>query len=174
MACSIDHLQKVASEGFPLTDEHYDRQVGKAAHRRAPPPRKQDHYHHQKQQLVPNQYVYHGPQTVTVIQQPDTDNYHQVQTTKNYERWYVCQKVASEGFPLTDEHYDRQAGKAAHRRAPPPTKQDHYHHQKQQLVPNQYVYHGPQTITVVQQPDTGNYHQVQTTKNYERWYVCQV
>ncbi|XWS14118.1 hypothetical protein CRYUN_Cryun36dG0095800 [Craigia yunnanensis] len=84
MACSIDHLKKVASEGFPLIDEFFGRQAGKA-HRRALPPRNQDHYHHQKQ-LVPNQYVYHGPQAVTVLQQPDIGSYHQIQTTKNYER----------------------------------------------------------------------------------------
>ena len=103
MACSIDHLKKVASEGFPLIDEFYGRQTGKA-HRRAPPPRNQDHYYHQKQ-LVPNQYVYHGPQAVTVVQQPDTGSYHQIQTTKNYERWYVCQEsqvpIAARGAAIS-------------------------------------------------------------------------
>ncbi|XWS53579.1 hypothetical protein CRYUN_Cryun10bG0013500 [Craigia yunnanensis] len=92
MACSIDRLKKVALEGFPLIDELHGRQAGKAAHRYtppSPPQRNQDHYHHQK--LVPNQYVYHGPQAVTFVQQPDTGSYHQIQTTKNYERWYVCQ-----------------------------------------------------------------------------------
>ncbi|XVF62545.1 hypothetical protein PTKIN_Ptkin09bG0016600 [Pterospermum kingtungense] len=85
MACSIDHLKKVASEGL------YSWQAGKA-HRRAPPPVNHDHYHHHHQkQQVPNQYVYHGPQTVTVVQQPDTGSYHQIPSAKNYERWYACQ-----------------------------------------------------------------------------------
>ncbi|XVF38761.1 hypothetical protein REPUB_Repub20aG0129800 [Reevesia pubescens] len=91
MACSIDHLKKVALEGFTLIDDMHGRQAAGEAHRRAPPPpRNQDHYHHQKQ-LIPNQYVYHGPQAVTIVQQSDTDSYHQIQTTKNHERWYVCQ-----------------------------------------------------------------------------------
>ncbi|XVE65584.1 hypothetical protein DITRI_Ditri08aG0011700 [Diplodiscus trichospermus] len=90
MACSIDHLKKVAREVFPLIEELHGRQAGKVAHTYAPPPPPpHDHYYHQK--LVPNQYVYHGPQPVTVVQQPDTGSYHQIQTTKNSERWYVCQ-----------------------------------------------------------------------------------
>ncbi|KAK8671161.1 hypothetical protein V6N13_037766 [Hibiscus sabdariffa] len=89
MACSIDHLNKVASEGFPLTDERCSRKLTEKAHRRAPNPRNLDHYHHQK--LVPNQYVYHGPQAVTVVQQTVTGSYQQIQTTQNNERWYVCQ-----------------------------------------------------------------------------------
>lgn len=87
MACSVvDHLKKVALEGFPLTDKLYGWQAGKA-----------EYYHHhqkQKQQMpAPNQYVYHGPQTLTVVQQPgSTGSYHQIPTTKNYERsWHVCQ-----------------------------------------------------------------------------------
>ncbi|XVF62547.1 hypothetical protein PTKIN_Ptkin09bG0016800 [Pterospermum kingtungense] len=90
MACSIDHLKKVASEGFPLTDKLYGWQAGKA-HRRAPPPVNHDHYHHHQKQQVPNQYVYHGPQTVTVVLDPDTGSSHKIPSTKNYERWYVCQ-----------------------------------------------------------------------------------
>ena len=104
MACSIDNHKKVASEGFPLIDELYGLKAGKA-HRRAPP-RNQDDYYHQKQ-LVPNQYVYHGPQAVTVVQQPDTGSYHQIQPTKNYERWYVCQEsqvpVAARGAAISSK-----------------------------------------------------------------------
>ncbi|XVF66185.1 hypothetical protein PTKIN_Ptkin10aG0015000 [Pterospermum kingtungense] len=103
MACSIDHLNKVALEGFPLIDEFYGRQgTGKAAHRYAnapssPPQRNQDQYHHQNRQLVPNQYVYHGPQAVTYVQQPETASYHQIQTNKSYERWYVCEVSQAPG-----------------------------------------------------------------------------
>ncbi|GMI70289.1 hypothetical protein HRI_000698200 [Hibiscus trionum] len=89
MACSIDHLKKVASEGFPLIDELYGRKLAEKAHRRAPIPRSLDYYQHQKP--VSNQYVYHGPQAVTVVQQPVTGSYQQIQATQNHERWYVCQ-----------------------------------------------------------------------------------
>ncbi|KAL4292091.1 hypothetical protein GQ457_14G016170 [Hibiscus cannabinus] len=89
MACSIDHLRKVASEGFPLIDELYGRKLPEKAHRRAPIPRNLDHHHHQK--LVPTQYVYHGPQAVTVVQQLVTGSYQQIQSTQTHERWYVCQ-----------------------------------------------------------------------------------
>ncbi|PPD83541.1 hypothetical protein GOBAR_DD19514 [Gossypium barbadense] len=69
MACSIDHLRKVASAGCPLIDELCGRQLAETTHRRAPDlPRNQDNYHHPKH--TANQYVYHGPQAVTVIQQP--------------------------------------------------------------------------------------------------------
>ncbi|MBA0629163.1 hypothetical protein Godav_023759 [Gossypium davidsonii] len=69
MACSIDHLRKVASAGCPLIDEPCGRQLAETTHRRAPDlPRNQDNYHHPKH--TANQYVYHGPQAVTVIQQP--------------------------------------------------------------------------------------------------------
>ncbi|GMI95839.1 hypothetical protein HRI_003253200 [Hibiscus trionum] len=78
MACSIAHLIEVVSvpEGFPSTR---GRQTGDAAAHRCAP-----------KQLDSNHYVYHGPQAVTVVQQPDTGNYHQIQTTNNYARWYVC------------------------------------------------------------------------------------
>ncbi|KAK8487544.1 hypothetical protein V6N13_091373 [Hibiscus sabdariffa] len=75
MSCSIDHLNKVVSEGFSLTDELYSQKLTEKAHRRAPI----------------SKYVYHGPQAVTVVQQPVTGSYHQIQTTQNNERWYVCQ-----------------------------------------------------------------------------------
>ncbi|XVE82184.1 hypothetical protein DITRI_Ditri15bG0126900 [Diplodiscus trichospermus] len=93
MACSVYHVKKVAPEGFPSIDGFYGRQAAGKAHRRAPPPpppRNQDHYHHHNQ-LLPNQYVYHGPQAVTVVQQPETGSYHQIETAKNHENWYVCQ-----------------------------------------------------------------------------------
>ncbi|KAG4126703.1 hypothetical protein ERO13_D10G172600v2 [Gossypium hirsutum] len=90
MACSIDHLRKVASAGCPLIDELCGRQLAETTHRRGPDlPRNQDNYHHPKH--TANQYVYHGPKAVTVIQQPGTGLYHQIQTTQNHERWYVCQ-----------------------------------------------------------------------------------
>lgn len=78
MACSIQHLEKVALDGFTLIDEHYGRQARKVARRDAPPPQR-------------NQYVYHGPQAVTIVQHSNTGNYHQIQTNKSYETWYVCQ-----------------------------------------------------------------------------------
>ncbi|OMO53619.1 hypothetical protein CCACVL1_28508 [Corchorus capsularis] len=78
MACSIDHLRKVASEGFPLIDE-FRRRPARKAYNRPSPPRDQ------------NQYVYHGPQAITVVQEPETGSYHQIQTPNNSERWYVCQ-----------------------------------------------------------------------------------
>ncbi|KAH1046357.1 hypothetical protein J1N35_037141 [Gossypium stocksii] len=69
MACSIDHLRKAASAGCPLIDELCGRQLAETTHRRAPDlPRNQDNYHHPKH--TANQYIYHGPQAVTVIQQP--------------------------------------------------------------------------------------------------------
>ncbi|KAL4298160.1 hypothetical protein GQ457_12G005840 [Hibiscus cannabinus] len=73
MACSIAHLIKVVStsEGRQVEDA--------VTHRCAP------------KQLVSSHYIYHGPQAVTVVQQPETGNYHQIQTTNNYARWYVCQ-----------------------------------------------------------------------------------
>ncbi|TYG55503.1 hypothetical protein ES288_D09G278500v1 [Gossypium darwinii] len=69
MACSIGHLIKVASESK-------GRQVGDATVYRW---------------AVPSQYIYHGPQVVTLVQQPDTGVYHQIPITTNYARWYVCQ-----------------------------------------------------------------------------------
>ncbi|OMO98565.1 hypothetical protein COLO4_13817 [Corchorus olitorius] len=89
MACSIDHLRKVASEGFPLIDEFRGGHQAGKAYSRPSPPRNHDHYHHLKP--VPNQYVYHGPQAITVVQEPETGSYHQIQTPNNSERWYVCQ-----------------------------------------------------------------------------------
>ncbi|KAK5794488.1 hypothetical protein PVK06_035719 [Gossypium arboreum] len=90
MACSIDHLKKVPTQGFPLMDELYGRQLAEKTHRQAPLPRNQDHYHHH-QKLVPHHYVYHGPQAVTVVQQPVTGSYHQIQNNQTHEKWYVCQ-----------------------------------------------------------------------------------
>ncbi|KAH1046359.1 hypothetical protein J1N35_037143 [Gossypium stocksii] len=85
MACSVDHLKKVPTQGFPLMDELYGRQVAEKTHQQAPLRRNQDHYHHH-QKLVPHHYVYHGPQAVTVVQQPVTGSYHQIQNNQNHEK----------------------------------------------------------------------------------------
>ncbi|MBA0637957.1 hypothetical protein Godav_022129 [Gossypium davidsonii] len=90
MAGSIDHLKKVPTQGFPLMDELYGWQLAEKTHRQASLPRNQDHYHHH-QKLVQHHYVYHGPQAVTVVQQPVTGSYHQIKNNQNHERWYVCQ-----------------------------------------------------------------------------------